>query len=108
MDGIIDLPSIVQRETAEYTCARDWKGKSYSVEDQMHHIYTAVFVPNDHPLLQHPRVSIMERVVGDKVVLEEDKTDRPLYEALVAAGVPAEQIVAAYAGDRLGSEVEAS
>jgi hypothetical protein len=42
----------------------------------------------------------MARVVGDKIFIDEDTTDKPLYEALMAnAGIPREQIVLAYAGE---------
>jgi hypothetical protein len=39
------------------------------------------------------------RVDEDRVIIEEDLTDRPLVDALVAAGVPREKIVLAYAGE---------
>ncbi len=42
---------------------------------------------------------VMARVEGDKVIIEEDLTDRPLVDALLQAGIAREQIVLAYAGD---------
>lgn len=106
MDRIIDLPAIVQQEVAWYASAHDWKGKSYSLEDDRHKMYAAVFVPDeDHPM-KRPSITVMARIVGDKVVIDEDKTDRPLYEALMHAGIPREQIVVAYAGETLAIEAE--
>jgi hypothetical protein len=35
--------------------------------------------------------------VYDKVIIDEDVTDRPLWEELVRAGVPREKIICAYA-----------
>ena len=42
-------------------------------------------------------VVVLARVEGEQVIIEEDLTDRPLVEALVAAGIPREQIVLKYA-----------
>ena len=38
----------------------------------------------------------MTRIEGDHIIIEADTTDRPLDDALVAAGVPRSQIVLAY------------
>ncbi len=43
----------------------------------------------------------MVRVVDDFVVIEHDIHDRPLWQALVRAGVPREKIVLAYVGETL-------
>jgi hypothetical protein len=42
----------------------------------------------------------MARVVGETVLIDEDITDRPLWEELVRAGIPRERIVLLYAGER--------
>jgi hypothetical protein len=42
-------------------------------------------------------VVVLARIEGDQVIIEEDLTDRPLVEALVAAGISREQIVLKYA-----------
>ncbi len=44
---------------------------------------------------------VLARVVGDYVIVEEDLTDRPLVDRLVAAGIPREKIILAYAGEPL-------
>lgn len=44
-------------------------------------------------------VVVMARIVGDKVVIEEDATDKKLVDALLQRGIPREQIVLAYAGE---------
>jgi hypothetical protein len=48
----------------------------------------------------------MARVVGDKIIIEEDRSfDKPLHEALMGnAGIPREQIILAYAGESLLSD----
>jgi hypothetical protein len=43
----------------------------------------------------------MARVVGNKVIIEEDTTDRPLVEALIRCGIPREHIILVYAGETL-------
>ncbi len=42
---------------------------------------------------------LVVRVAGDRVIVERDINDKPLVDALVAAGVPRGQIVLAYAGE---------
>lgn len=44
-------------------------------------------------------VVVLARVVGDKVVIEEDNTDKKLIDALRQRGIPREQIILAYAGE---------
>jgi hypothetical protein len=105
MDRVTTLDEMVRQEIAEYNKARDWKARGYYIQDLHQHLYTIVIVPEqDHPLLHRPDVMMMARVVGDKVVIHEDTTDRPLYEALMRAGISREQIVLAYAGEQLSEE----
>jgi hypothetical protein len=107
MDRVTDLTTIVQREVAEYNHARDYKAKGFYLEDVQQQAYAIVIVPDpDHPLVKKPGIIIMARVVNDKIIIDEDLTDRPLYEALVEAGIPREQIVLAYAGESLPSQSE--
>jgi hypothetical protein len=43
--------------------------------------------------------SLVARVVQGRIVIEHDSNDRPVLDALLAAGVPREQIILAYAGE---------
>ena len=107
MDRVKDLTQIVQREVADYNNVIAWKSQSFYLEDVEHQIYMVVDVPKpDHPLVKNPAIIVMARVVDDKVVIDEDKTDRPLYEELMHAGIPRSQIILAYAGESLPSESE--
>ncbi|MBI5669988.1 MAG: XisI protein [Chloroflexi bacterium] len=45
--------------------------------------------------------SLIARLVGDKIVIEQDMNDKILMDALLQDGVPREQIVLAYAGETL-------
>jgi hypothetical protein len=47
---------------------------------------------------------VMAQVVGEKAVIIEDVTDKPLVEALIAGGIPREKIVLAYQGEKLSDE----
>ncbi|KAB2858249.1 MAG: XisI protein [Anaerolineae bacterium] len=39
----------------------------------------------------------VEWVTGDRVIIEDDRTDKPLVKRLVAAGIPREKIIWVYA-----------
>lgn len=43
--------------------------------------------------------ALIVRIIGEKIIIEEDRNSDPLYEALVEAGIPREKIVLAYAGE---------
>lgn len=105
MDRIDELTTIVRQEVTDYAQVRGWKSHVYYVEDDKRQIYTVIAVPtSDHPLLQKANVTLLARVVGNKVIIDQDLTDSPLYEALEVAGVPREQIILAYAGETLPTE----
>jgi sulfur carrier protein ThiS len=50
-------------------------------------------------------VVVMARLLGDKIVIEEDTTDKPLLDALLQRGVPRESILLAYDGDIVPEEL---
>lgn len=100
MERVAELTAIVAREVADYANARDWKARSFFVADLERHIYAVIGIP-DMPRPFPSQIDVMARVVGDKVVIEEDITDRPLYEALLQAGIPRHQLILVYAGDPL-------
>jgi hypothetical protein len=79
---------------------QDYSGLSigsttYAVNDDEQQMYTVVIVP-DHPRRFKARVMVMARVVDDKVIIDEDTTDRPLVSELLQAGIRREKIVLAY------------
>jgi hypothetical protein len=54
----------------------------------------------DTPTRKQPAgIVVLAHIVDDKVIIDEDNTDRPLVELLVRAGVPRENIILAYAGE---------
>lgn len=52
-----------------------------------------------------PEVStgIVARIDSNVVIIERDMNDKPLVDALVQNGVPREQIILAYAGEKVAS-----
>ncbi len=62
--------------------------------------YTVLIVP-DFPRKFEANIMVLVRIENDKVIIEEDTTDRPLWRELVRAGIPREQIILTYAGEKL-------
>jgi hypothetical protein len=97
------LAQVVQRAVADYVC-EGINATMYYVEntsDENNQVYLTVSVRNPKPSVPEDRpettVVIMARVVNhETVIIESDKTDRPLYEELMRAGIPREQIVLRY------------
>jgi hypothetical protein len=44
---------------------------------------------------------LLVRIVNGQVIILRDQNNKPLVEALMQAGVPREQIVLAYAGEKI-------
>lgn len=70
----------------------------YFVSDTENHVYAVNAVPSPARQLAS-NVVVLAHIVGDSVVIEEDRTDRPLADRLMARGIPREKIVLAYAGE---------
>jgi hypothetical protein len=103
MDRIID---IVREEVIKYAGGGIGGNiRLFPVCDDIRHIYTvnAVDYPNYRELAG---VVVLARIVGDKVVIEHDATDKPLLEALMARGIPREQIILAYASEPVPDPVK--
>lgn len=94
-----ELKSIVQREVESYAKGRLWKAMTYPVCDLTRMIYSVVSVP-DYPRRCNPNIIVMARIQGSRVVIDEDVSDRPLVNKLIRAGVPRENIVLIYAGEK--------
>jgi hypothetical protein len=100
MDRVVELVEVVKREVADYANVNSWKATKYYNQDDKRQIYSVIVVP-DIPRPFPARVVVMARIVDDKVIIDEDTTDRPLYEELMRNGIPREQIILAYAGETL-------
>lgn len=86
-------------ETAlQYYAGRGANGHSYFLKNDAEQTMTIVakFIFQGKNYVE---ISILARIVGEKIIIEDDKTNKPLVDALIQAGVPREQIVLAYAGE---------
>jgi hypothetical protein len=99
MDKLAELTAVVQQVVEEYAKGKTYRAVTYPVSDSARQTYTVVVVP-DYPSKFKSGVSVMARVVGDTVIVDEDITDRPLSEALLEAGIPREKIILAYIGEQ--------
>ena len=97
MERIADLTAVVRRVVKDYVWDQD-DSKAYLLEDTAHHVLAVLVVPKDKP--QQSLTILTTRIEGDKVIIETDLTDKPLFQALEQAGVPREQIICAYAGEK--------
>ena len=96
MDRIVELQAVTSRVVADYA-GRSLNAKLYYIHDEARKIDSVVVVPVKREI--DPHIMVMTRIEGDQVIIETDTTDRPIEEALMAAGVPRSQIVIAYSGE---------
>jgi hypothetical protein len=101
MEFIIEAPvTIVENEITNYQRPA-LHGQTYLVMDKAHQIYSILFVPNNIQQHLKPGIILLVRIIEEMIVIDEDITDRPLYQALVRAGIPREKIILRYAGETL-------
>ncbi len=93
------LKEIVREEVAKY--AGSGRGANiilFPLLDDERQLYAVNAV--DYPTREEVAlVIVLARIVEDKVVIEEDTTDKKLVDALLQRGIPREKIVLAYAGE---------
>jgi hypothetical protein len=92
------LAEIVKREIGWYA-AGDTDLKMYVLFNEADQVYA---VNRVIPSRRWPTdVVMLARIVGDYVIIEDDRTDKPFEDRLTAAGIPRAKIVLAYAGEIL-------
>ena len=96
MDRVDNLMGIVADVVGSYA-TRSLNATLYHLHDE--HIGTDAVIVVPQKRQNVPHVLVMTRIEHDQVVIETDRTDRPLEEALMAAGIPRSQIILAYAGE---------
>ncbi|MBI1278677.1 MAG: hypothetical protein GC179_11175 [Anaerolineaceae bacterium] len=99
MTDLTQLNSVVQHQVEDYS-GPSIKARTFAISDVARQIYTVPIVP-DFPRKFEANIMVLARVENEKVVIEEDTTDRPLWRELVRAGIPREQIILAYIGEKL-------
>jgi hypothetical protein len=94
----MDNLSAILEETMRWYAGRGANGRSYFMKDDAEQVMSVVakFVFQDKHYVD---TSLLARIVADRIIIEDDKTNKPLVDALLQAGVPREQIVLAYAGE---------
>jgi sulfur carrier protein ThiS len=93
----MDISKIVLREVNEYA-GEALNGHSYLMRDTAGERLSIL----DIGVFNGQRVTGVSLVVlisGDKVIIEQDRNDKPLVDALVQAGIPRSQIILAYNGE---------
>jgi hypothetical protein len=93
-----DLPSILH-ENVQWYHADGTGGKSYFTQSPDNHT-VAVLIVSDEPKSEILTV-VMAHIEDDFVIIDADKTDKPLFQRLINAGIPREKIVLAYEGESL-------
>jgi hypothetical protein len=94
------LKEIVKREVAWYAGSGRGAGvRLFRALDDVNQTYAVTAVRDPNPDNQPAGVVVLARIVGDMVIIEEDRTDRPLVDSLIHAGIPREKIICAYAGE---------
>jgi hypothetical protein len=77
---------------------RDLNGESLLTHNDDQTVLSVISMGTERG--QHFAVaSLVARLRDDRVIIEQDINDKPLVDALVAAGVPRSRIVLAYAGE---------
>jgi hypothetical protein len=99
MDRVTELIRVVQQVVEGYA-RPTLEGKSYAVSNLEQQIFTVLVVP-DYPPKFNSGIVVLARVENGKVIVEHDISDKPLWEELVRAGIPRDQIILTYAGEQL-------
>jgi XisI protein len=61
-----------------------------------------VVVPTDFPREYFDAgIVVLARIADNHIIIDEDTTDRPLVHELVRAGIPRDQIILTYAGEKI-------
>ncbi len=108
MVGIIQeqlsLAELTRREVERYVGHSD-ESNLHFLSDDKQQSYAVVDVPH-MPRTYSPEIVVMAHVVGDFIIIDEDTTDKSLFEALmINAHIPREKIILAYHGESLPVEV---
>ena len=71
---------------------------SYLTQNDDGSLLTVVDI-EDSPKVHDMDVSLVVRIIGEKIVIERDLNNKPAVEALIQAGISRNNIVLAYAGE---------
>jgi hypothetical protein len=91
------LTEILLKELEGYT-GEAYNGYAYLTSNPEHTRFVVTAVGNVHGQ-RIINTSLIVQRLGDAIVIDQDTNSDPLYEALMQAGIPREQIILAYAGE---------
>ena len=91
------ITQILKNALAKYE-GEALNGYSYLTESLVHQMFTIVSV-GEYKGKQITFTDLVVKIVGNKIVIIEDRNSDPFYEELLEAGIPREQIILAYAGE---------
>lgn len=96
MDSLIET---LKNEMQWYS-GHNFNSLGYLLADDIERVYAVIVL--DYPARKiSPMIVVMARIVEETIVIEEDRTDKRLFQRLEAAGIPRDKIVLAYAGEAL-------
>ncbi|GAB5490877.1 MAG: hypothetical protein Phog2KO_10920 [Phototrophicaceae bacterium] len=73
--------------------------QTYLTENLLQNVFTSTTINKDDNNA-NPFVDLFVRVI-DTIIIEEDRNSKPLFDALLQAGIPRENIILAYAGEKV-------
>jgi hypothetical protein len=92
------LNEILKRTMMGYT-GRALNGHSYLTANDDKTLFTVISFGN----IRERRIvntGLVARIVDNHIIIDHDANNKPLIDALLQAGIPREQIVLAYAGEK--------
>ena len=94
-----EIEEILQHAMEGYA-VEGLNGHGYLTRTQDGSLFTVIYIGQvrDRTVVD---TGLVARIEGENIILERDTNNKPLVDALVQAGVPREQIVLAYAGERV-------
>lgn len=100
------LKEILKEEVAKYAgSGRGGNALVFPLLDDVNQTYGVIVV--DYPQREMTAgVVVMARMLMDKIIIEEDTTDKPLLDALLQRGVPRDKILMAYQGEIVPEELD--
>ena len=95
------LTQILRQEVQKYAgSGRGANLRLFSLMDDAQQIYAVNAV--DYPVCEEvAAVVVLARISGDRIVIEEDTTDKKLVDALLQQGITRDHIILAYEGESI-------
>jgi hypothetical protein len=93
----MDLKRVLEQTLEGYT-GEGWNARAYLSHDAVQDIYTVLSV-GTHEGRRVTDANLVVRLVGEMIIIERDMNSDILLDALLQAGIPRAQIIAAYAGE---------